>query len=79
MKLKTRNPLPPVLFLRLLEMNDTSARPALKLGFGLRFEDLYETEGLERVDAVFFAHLEKVSPELAALVRSARENPAALT
>src|SRR5205085_11293784 len=50
-------------------MTDT---PALKLGFGFEFQDLYETEGLERLDAAFVAQLESASPKLADILRSAR-------
>jgi NADPH-dependent glutamate synthase beta subunit-like oxidoreductase/NAD(P)H-flavin reductase len=44
----------------------------MKLGFGLQFDDLYERDGLLRVDAAF---LEFISPDQKEKLLRARENP----
>ncbi|HEU5282461.1 MAG TPA: FAD-dependent oxidoreductase, partial [Burkholderiales bacterium] len=49
-----------------------------RLAHGLRLEDLYEREGLLRVDAAFVAHLEQSAAPLAEALRSARADPDAL-
>src|SRR5262245_55470017 len=59
-------------------MTDNITQPQLRLGAGLRFEDLYETAGLNRLDAAFLAHLETANPALAEELRAARSNPAGL-
>jgi NADPH-dependent glutamate synthase beta subunit-like oxidoreductase/NAD(P)H-flavin reductase len=59
-------------------MIDTTAQPTLNLGAGLRFEDLYATEGLERLDGAFLEHLKSVNAELAGQLESARKAPGEL-
>ena len=59
-------------------MNESSSQPALKLGYGFGFPDLYDTEGLERLDAAFLVHLDSASPALADSLRSARSVPGRL-
>jgi NADPH-dependent glutamate synthase beta subunit-like oxidoreductase/NAD(P)H-flavin reductase len=60
-------------------MIETSPRPKLPLGFGIEFADLYETQGLERVDAAFLKRLDAVNTGLAGQLRAARKSPASLT
>ena len=48
------------------------------LGFDLRFEDLYDSQGLRKVDAVFLAALTESDPALRARLNAARQNPLAL-
>src|SRR6185369_16706383 len=50
----------------------------LALAFGLAFDDLYRTEGLERVDAAFDAHLASADDPLHARYRAARADPSSL-
>jgi hypothetical protein len=47
--------------------------PVPALPTGLSFEDLYDHEGLRRVDALFLQHLEEVEPDLHAALLRARE------
>ncbi len=54
-------------------MTDNSTR--MKLAFGLRFEDLYEREGLLRVDAAFFEHLGEADRALCEKLQSSRTTP----
>jgi len=49
----------------------------MQLGFGIRFNDLYEREGLLRVDAAFLAFLKQADGALHDQLLSARENPTA--
>ncbi|MGH8689784.1 MAG: FAD-dependent oxidoreductase, partial [Burkholderiales bacterium] len=49
----------------------------MQLGFGIRFGDLYEREGLLRVDAAFLAFLEQADGALHEKLLAARENPPA--
>ncbi len=49
----------------------------MQLGFGIRFNDLYEREGLLRVDAAFLAFLKQADGALHDQLLSARENPPA--
>jgi NADPH-dependent glutamate synthase beta subunit-like oxidoreductase/NAD(P)H-flavin reductase len=49
----------------------------LVLDFGVRFEDLYQREGLLRLDSVFLAWLQDADPALHARLIAARENPSA--
>ena len=53
-------------------------QPALELGFGLAFADLYRRDGLVRLDQHFVRHLREVEPALAASLMEARAEPAAL-
>src|SRR5688572_15455304 len=46
----------------------------MKLGFGIAFADLYEQEGLQRVDAAFLAFLDA---DLRARLTAARSSPPA--
>src|SRR5712671_3116053 len=50
----------------------------MKLGFGIGFLDLYEREGLIRVDRAFLDFLGEADGALLQRLLSARENPAAL-
>ena len=51
-----------------------AAPPALVLGFGLSFPDLYDTDGLERVDAHFSRWLLAADPALHARWDAARRD-----
>ena len=53
--------------------------PALALAFGFHFEDIYNSDGLRRLDAKFLQELNAADAELGARLVSARENPAAVT
>lgn len=55
------------------------AIPDEGLGFGLRFHDLYDDEGLVRIDALFLDHLATADHALAASLRAARQAPETLT
>jgi NADPH-dependent glutamate synthase beta subunit-like oxidoreductase/NAD(P)H-flavin reductase len=52
--------------------------PELSLAFDLRFEDLYEREGLDRLDRHFIQHLRAESPEACDRFVAARTAPGAL-
>jgi NADPH-dependent glutamate synthase beta subunit-like oxidoreductase/NAD(P)H-flavin reductase len=54
-------------------------RPALSLSFGFQFEDLYTTEGLCRIDAVFLAQLRETKPAVYDRLEEARADAAALS
>ncbi|MFZ5556471.1 MAG: FAD-dependent oxidoreductase [Pseudomonadota bacterium] len=45
------------------------------LAFGLQFADLYRREGIERIDALFLAHLAGADPALHAALTAARAEP----
>ena len=60
-------------------MDTIAAKPVLKLGFGLKFKDLYSREGLQRLDAAFCADLAKADADLAESYGGARTNPDTLT
>ena len=47
----------------------------IELGFGVPFADLYNREGLARLDGVFLHHLTTVDPNLNARLANARSNP----
>jgi NADPH-dependent glutamate synthase beta subunit-like oxidoreductase/NAD(P)H-flavin reductase len=53
-------------------------RPALELGFGLAFADLYRRDGLVRLDEQFARHLRALEPVLADSLVQARADPDAL-
>ena len=61
-------------------MTAPTASPAstLPLAFGTRFEDLYDTDGLTRLDGKFLAALEAASPELKSRLAAARAEPDSL-
>jgi NADPH-dependent glutamate synthase beta subunit-like oxidoreductase/NAD(P)H-flavin reductase len=68
------------MFLRRKKYNSTVpsvTRPGavLTLRFGLEFKDLYEREGLARLDAAFVAFLAEVDAALAARLTAARARP----
>ena len=44
----------------------------LCLGFGLRFDDLYKTSGLARLDGLFLARIHEVDAELSSRIKAAR-------
>src|SRR5258708_249886 len=48
------------------------------LNFGLGFEDLYQHDGLVRLDGVFLVHLKSADPALHARLVAARQHPAQL-
>src|SRR5439155_299558 len=48
----------------------------MKLGFGIRFGDLYEREGLMRLDAAFLRFLGEADTALHDRLLAARQNPA---
>src|SRR3954470_3245572 len=50
----------------------------MQLGFGIAFADLYEREGLQRVDAAFLAFLREANDGLHARLLAARGNFAQL-
>ncbi|HYT85824.1 MAG TPA: hypothetical protein VEK81_05265, partial [Burkholderiales bacterium] len=50
----------------------------LKLAYGLSFAELYERDGLARLDAAFLGFLEASDSALKARLLAARENPAGL-
>jgi len=47
----------------------------LSLAFGLTFEDLYERDGLVKLDGIFLQELEKAAPELCRRLLEARRDP----
>ena len=49
--------------------------PVLKLGFGIKFEDLYSCDGLPRIDSCFLAELAEGEPLLAEKLAAARNAP----
>jgi len=49
----------------------------MELGFGIRFNDLYEREGLARVDAAFLGFLGEADDALRERLVSARARPPA--
>jgi hypothetical protein len=50
----------------------------IDLGFGVLFDDLYNREGLVRLDGIFLHHLTGVDPSLNARLANARANPEAI-
>jgi NADPH-dependent glutamate synthase beta subunit-like oxidoreductase/NAD(P)H-flavin reductase len=53
--------------------------PVFKLGFGMKFEDLYSCDGLPRIDSCFLAELAESEPLLAERLAAARNAPDHLT
>ena len=53
--------------------------PVLKLGFGMKFEDLYSYDGLLSIDSCFLAELAASEPLLAERLTAARNAPDHLT
>jgi NADPH-dependent glutamate synthase beta subunit-like oxidoreductase/NAD(P)H-flavin reductase len=53
--------------------------PVLKLGFGMKFEDLYSCDGLPHIDSCFLAELAEGEPLLAERLAAARNAPDHLT
>ena len=51
----------------------------LSLRFGFAFEDLYQRDGLLRLDETFLEQLRQHAPELHASLKAARQDPTALT
>ncbi len=60
-------------------MPSPSHTGALQLGFDLRFEDLYDTQGLRELDAAFLTTLGETGPELRDRLLLARNKSAALS
>ncbi len=58
-----------------------TARAARTLSLlpGITFEDLYDREGLVRLDALFLSHLEEAAPALHGQLLAARQDPSALS
>ncbi len=56
-------------------MESLSSPPVLALAFGLEFEDLYEHDGLRRIDAFFLTELAVAEPLLAHRLAIARSAP----
>ena len=52
--------------------------PELALRHGFRFPDLYDRDGLVRLDGVFLEHLRERSPDLHGRLVAARHDPAAV-
>ncbi len=55
-----------------------SPTATLSLAFGTRFEDLYDTDGLARLDGRFLAYLEAADPGLKARLLAGRAAPGSL-
>ncbi len=53
--------------------------PVLKLGFGMKFEDLYSCDGLPRIDSCFLTELAEGEPLLAERLTAARRAPDCMT
>src|SRR5205814_10090878 len=53
-----------------------ASAPLLSLAFGLSFADLYDPEGLARIDREFQSWIGQADEALAARLRSARADPA---
>src|SRR5262249_27871890 len=66
-------------FFRLFSMTGIPERPDLKLAFGFDFQDLYATEGLERLDAEFVRYLASSNLPLGDALRAARQEPGVRT
>jgi NADPH-dependent glutamate synthase beta subunit-like oxidoreductase/NAD(P)H-flavin reductase len=58
--------------------NETWDRSNLSLAFGLSFEELYDREGLVKLDAIFLDELNESAPLLYSRLIEARQQPAAL-
>ncbi len=56
----------------------SEANARLKLGFGLSFEQLYDREGLRRLDGLFLDALRSSDPNLEQQLLAAREQPDAI-
>src|ERR1700730_7113853 len=56
-----------------------SYRSGLRLPFGLAFPDLYQREGLVRIDAMFLDRLNAIDPALHDRLLNGRMAPGALT
>ena len=63
-------------------MRADSLKPAfaarLELSFKIGFDELYDHNGLRRVDAVFLENLGKADPALSRRLKAARENPGSI-
>ena len=53
--------------------------PVLKLGFGMKFEDLYSVDRLPSIDSYFLAELSESEPLLAEKLAAARKTPDHMT
>jgi len=60
-------------------MDTAAGSAALRLGFGLSFDDLYDRAGLARLDAAFLAFLESRDADRAQRLKDARTDPDALS
>ncbi len=59
--------------------SEVAPPPVLKLGFGMKFEDLYSCDGLLRIDSCFLAELAESEPLLAERLATARNAPDQMT
>jgi len=59
-------------------LNTNKVRSSLSLPFGLQFQDLYQTEGLQRLDERFLDELGKSAPSLRDSLVAARNDPKSL-
>lgn len=60
------------------ELNENRDSSGLALSFGFAFEDLYETDGLRRLDRQFLDELAEAAPELQTRLLAARQEPSEL-
>ena len=60
-------------------MTPVPAPDVLRLAHGLKFEDLYLRNGLQRLDAAFLACLRAAAPDLSDALQAARATPDSLT
>ena len=58
-------------------IDNHSSGAKLALSCGINFQDLYQREGLLRLDALFCERLEQTSPDLHAVLLTARQQPPA--
>ncbi len=62
----------------MIKPTQSSQRSDLSLSFGLTFPQLYETEGLQKLDGIFLGELAKSDPDLRDRLEAARRDPVAL-
>ncbi len=60
------------------QLTKDQVRSSLVLPFGFVFEDLYQTDQLQRLDGLFLEDLGQTAPALRDSLLAARENPASL-
>jgi NADPH-dependent glutamate synthase beta subunit-like oxidoreductase/NAD(P)H-flavin reductase len=62
-----------------IKENKTREGSALRLPFGLTFSDLYQRDGLLKLDELFLRELDQSAPQLHSRLIAARSDPASLT